>query len=375
MIKRSLKSAIETALFKGKAILLFGARQTGKTTLLKSITENYENVLWLNGDEPDIQLLFEDISSTRLRAIIGDHKIIVIDEAQRLADIGLRLKLITDEIKDIQLITTGSSSFELASQTQESLTGRKWEYHLYPLSFHELVDHHGFLHESRLLKERLVYGSYPEVVNSVGNEKKALRSLSDSYLYKDILSLEGIKKSDKLIKLLQALAFQVGNEVSYTELGQMTGLNYATVEKYIDLLEKVFVIFRLQAFSRNLRNEIKKSRKVYFYDNGIRNALIAQFQPFEIRADKGALWENYLISERKKFLHYQEVWANSYFWRTNLQQEIDYIEERDGHLYAFEFKWSPKAKARLSKSFSSAYPNHSFEVINSGNFESFLLPS
>ena len=238
-----------------------------------------------------------------------------------------------------------------------------------------MVNHHGLLEETRLLPQRLIYGSYPEVINNPGKEKKVLRSLSDSYLYKDILSIEGVKKSHQIIKLLQALAFQVGNEVSYTELGQMAGLNYATVEKYIELLEKAFVIFRLGAFSRNLRNEIKKSRKVYFYDNGIRNALIAQFQVFELRQDKGALWENYLISERKKVLEYEEIWSNSFFWRTHLQQEIDYLEERDGHLFAYEFKWNPKAKARLSKSFSQAYPNHSFQVIHRENFEEFLLES
>lgn len=246
------------------------------------------------------------------------------------------------------------------------------EYQLYPLSFEEMVQDHGQIEENRLISHRLIYGYYPEVVTAAGNEKEILHQLSDSYLFKDILMWEKIKKPEKLIKLLRALAFQVGSEVSYNELGQTVGLNNETIEKYIQLLEKTFIIFRLGAFSRNLRKELSRGRKIYFYDNGIRNALIANFALPQLRSDTGALWENFLISERKKYLHYHGIWCNSYFWRTQDQQEIDYIEERDGKLHAFEFKLNPLKKARLSKTFSRAYPEHSFSVINKNNYYEFL---
>ena len=252
----------------------------------------------------------------------------VIDEAQRIEDIGLRLKLITDQINDVQLIATGSSSFDLANKINEPLTGRKWEYKIYPISFKEMVNHHGLLEEKRMLPHRLIYGYYPEIVNNPGEEKEILKQLSDSYLYKDILMWEQIKKPDKLLKLLQALAFQVGSQVSYNELAQTCGMDSKTVEKYIILLEQTFIIFRLGSFSRNLRNELKNSKKIFFYDNGIRNALIANFSPAETRTDIGALWENFLISERVKALHYSNKWSNYWYWRTKEQKEIDRSEER-----------------------------------------------
>jgi predicted AAA+ superfamily ATPase len=360
-------------LFKGKAIIVLGARQTGKTTLFRQLIKNMENVLWLNADEPDTVALFDNSSSSRLKATFSGKKIVVIDEAQRISDIGLKLKLITDQIPEIQLIATGSSAFELANKVNEPLTGRKWEYKLFPLSFSEMVQHHGFIEENRLLKHRLIFGYYPEVVTNAGNEKNILKQLTDSYLYKDILMWERINKSEKLIKLLQALALQLGSEISYNNIGNLLELDNQTVEKYIQLLEQTFVIFRLPAFSRNHHKELKKGRKIYFYDNGIRNALIANFSLPELRQDIGALWENFIISERIKYLHYNNQWVNSYFWRTHDQQEIDYIEERDGILYAFEIKWNNKKDARLSKSFSNSYPNHQFQVINPDNYEQFLI--
>lgn len=373
MIKRHLESEIEKDFFKGKAIILLGARQVGKTTLMKEICKNKDEVLWLDADDPDTQLLFEKPTSTRLRTIIGSHKILVVDEAQRIKDIGIKLKLISDQIKDVQLVATGSSSFELANQINEPLTGRKWEYQLYPISYSEMVSHHGLLEEMRMVPHRMVYGYYPEVVTNTGNEKRVLREIYNSYLYKDILKFDQIKKPEKVTKLLQALAFQIGNEVSYHELSKTVGIDNQTVEKYIDILEKAYIIFRLTAFSRNARKEIVKGRKIYFVDNGIRNAVIANFKLPELRQDIGALWENYLVSERFKFLKYNDIWANSYFWRTYDQQEIDYLEERDGKLFAYEFKWSSKQKARLPKTFSNAYPDNHFKVINQENFEEFIM--
>jgi uncharacterized protein len=373
MIKRAIIGQITGKLGEGKAILLFGPRQTGKTTLLHQALDEMQGVMWLNGDEADVQQLFENASSTRLKSLFGESRIIVVDEAQRILNIGLKLKLITDQIKEVQLVATGSSAFELANRTQEPLTGRKWEYFLYPLSFGEMVAHHGLLEEKRMIPHRLVYGCYPEIINNPGKEREILKQLTDSFLYKDVLMLEGLKKPSKLISLLQALAYQSGNEVSYSELGRMTGLDNQTVERYIDLLEKTYVIFRLGALSRNLRKELKHGRKIYFYDNGIRNALIAQFSPIELRPDRGALWENYLMAERRKYLEYKGMWVNSYFWRTQDQQEIDYVEEQDSSFLTWEFKWNPEARARLSKTFENAYPGAVFNVITPLNVEDFLV--
>lgn len=372
MIVRSLKETISKHIKDKKAIIVLGARQTGKTTLLKNIASELSDVLWVNADEPDIQVLFENATSTRLKAYFANYSYIFIDEAQRIKDIGIKLKLITDQLPDKKLLVSGSSAFELANQINEPLTGRKWEYNLFPLSFQELSTHFGLLEETRMLPHRLVYGCLPEVVTNVGKEKEMLKQISDSYLYKDILQWQGVKKPEKLIKLLQALALQVGSEVSYNELGNLVGMDYGTVEKYIQLLEKTYVIFRLNAFSRNLRKELKKGRKIYFYDNGIRNALIANFNAIELRTDIGALWENFIISERLKFTNYNQIWTNRYFWRTQDHQEIDYIEERDGKIYAFEFKWNNKAKARFSKSFLEAYPDNETQIITPENYSDII---
>jgi len=373
MVERLLQEQILKRIEDQKAIILLGSRQVGKTTLFHQLFDEKSNeVLWWNGDESDTRQLLSNATSTMLKNLIGTHKYVIIDEAQRIENIGLCIKLIVDNIKGVKVLASGSSAFELANKINEPLTGRKWEYNIYPVSFEEMVNHHGLLEEKRLLHNRLIYGYYPDVVNNPGNEQAVLQQLSDSYLYKDILIWENIKKADRLEKLLQALAFQLGSEVSYSELGRMTGIDNETVEKYISLLEKVFVIFRLGALSRNLRNELKKSRKIYFYDNGLRNAIIKQFNPLNLRNDVGVLWENFLISERIKTTHYNEVYSNRYFWRTHAQQEIDYIEERDGTLHAFEFKWSPIKKTKFPKPFLDNYPNHTTQVIYQDNYVDFI---
>jgi len=372
MIPRLLEENIKAKLFKGKAIIIIGARQTGKTTLLKSVFTS-KDVLWLDADEQDVREMFNNVSSTQFKILFKNHKIIIIDEAQRIEDVGLKFKLITDQLKDKQLIATGSSSFDLTNKLNEPLTGRKWEYMLYPFSFTEMVNVNGLLEEKRLLNHRLIYGYYPDVVNNPGSEKEILKQLTNSYLYKDILMWQNIKKPDKLVKLLQALALQLGNEVSYNELGKIIGLDNQTIEKYVQLLEKSFVIYRLRSFSRNLRTELKKSQKIYFYDNGIRNSLIANFNQINLRQDVGALWENFIITERMKHTHYNNIWVNNYFWRTHSQQEIDYIEEYDGKLFAYEIKWNKKVKAFLPKTFSNTYKNTEFKIINQDNFIDFIV--
>ena len=372
IVKRLLEDKIKLKIGTGKAILIFGARQLGKTTLLRQIFANDPATLWLNGDEPDVQAMFHEVNSAQLRQLFSGKKQIVIDEAQRIPDIGLKLKLVTDNISETQVVATGSSAFELANKTNEPLTGRKWEYRIFPLSYEEMVLHHGFLEEKRMLHTRLVYGYYPEIVANPGKEKELLKTLTDSFLYKDILLWENIQKPEKLIRLMQALAFHVGNMVSFNELSKLVGLDNKTVERYINLLEQVFIIFRLGSFSRNLRSELNSSRKIYFYDNGIRNALVASFQPVHLRQDIGALWENWLVSERMKYLHYHDVWSNAFFWRTAQQQEIDYVEDMDGSLRAWEFKWNPNSKVNFSKTFVEKYQPVSCEIVTPENFGGFI---
>lgn len=373
MIKRQLESVIQNRLFKGKAIILLGSRQTGKTTLLKEISSRQENkVLWLDADEPFVRKQLADVNIADLKRLIGPNKMLVIDEAQQIKNIGITLKLITDHFQEVQLVVSGSSALELAEEVSEPLTGRKFEFFLYPLSYHELVDYHGWLEEKRFLEQRLIYGSYPEVVSNVERMKETLNLLAGSYLYKDIFKYKDLRRPELLETLLQSVALQLGSQVSYNELAQTIGADAETVVRYIELLEKTYVIFRLRSFNRNLRNELRKSRKVYFYDNGIRNALINNFSPIHLRKDKGALWENYLVNERMKFLHYNGFSANRYFWRTHQQQEIDYMEDTDGILHAFEFKWGAKSKARMPATFSNAYPDHTFKVVTSEDYDHFL---
>lgn len=373
MIQRLLQRNILKRLGQNKVIILLGARQVGKTTLLKELKKSIPGkVLSWNADESDIRARLKNPTSTRLKAEIGQPDFLFIDEAQRIENIGLVLKLLIDNFPEIQIIATGSSSFDLGNKINEPLTGRKWEFQLFPLSTAEMREHHSRIEEERLLNKRLVFGFYPDVVNNQGDEIPILKTLAESYLYKDILMLEDIRKPEKLEKMIQGIAFQVGNQVSYHELAQFSGLDPHTVEKYIQLLEKAFVIFRLQSFSRNLRNEIKKSRKIYFYDNGIRNALINQFNPIDLRADTGALWENFLVGERMKKLHYDQIYCSRYFWRTHAQQEIDYIEERDGTISAYEFKFNPVRKVKFSKTFINEYKPEIIEVVNPENYLSFV---
>jgi len=374
LVKRHLKEIIEPYLYRGKTIIIYGARQVGKTTLVGQILEKPGNkVLYLNGDESDIRELLGSLNATKLKPAIGDAKVLVLDEAQRIESIGLVLKIIHDNFKDVQVIATGSSSFDLANKIQEPITGRKLEFMLFPFSFSEMCDHYGFLEEKRMLEHRLIFGYYPDIALNVGNEVKLLKSLATSFLYKDLLILDTIKKPAILEKILKALALQLGSEVSYNELAQLLDSDKETIEKYIDLLERANIIFRLSGFSRNIRNEIKRNRKIYFNDNGIRNAILGNFTPLSSRTDKGALWENFIISERRKYLENNELEVQSWFWRTTQQQEIDYIEERNNKLYAWEFKRKPKRKAFLSKTFSRAYPDTEFSVITPDNIEEFLL--
>lgn len=374
MIRRTLEDTISPLLETRKAIIIMGARQVGKSTLLTQLLAGRKDVMWLNGDDTDVQSLFRQMTSTRIRTFLAASRILVVDEAQRIADVGLRLKLITDHVPSVQVIATGSSSFELACKVNEPLTGRKREFRMFPLTFSEMVKHTNLLDELRLLPHRLVYGYYPEVVCTPGGERAVLKELADSYLYRDILSLDGINKPDKLVKLLQALAFQIGSQVSYNEVGQLVGLDSKTVEHYVDILEKSYIIFRLGSFSRNLRNELKSSRKIYFWDLGIRNAVIGNLTQVESRTDVGALWENFVIAERMKRLSYQTSFAQSWFWRTQQQKEIDYLEEEDGLLHAYEFKWNEhKAKTKCPVSFATAYPDATFQVITPQNIDTFLL--
>ncbi|SEW05802.1 hypothetical protein SAMN05428988_1655 [Chitinophaga sp. YR573] len=373
MIKRAIYDQIISNLFKGKAIIITGPRQVGKTTLLQVIMEQADGkVLYLNCDEPDIRPMLANASSTSLKALIGDNTLVLIDEAQRVKNIGLTLKLLVDNFKDIQVIATGSSALELANEINEPLTGRKREYHLYPFSTNEMVANSSVLQESRLLEQRMIYGFYPDIVNSPADAQANLLELTNNYLFKDVLSLQDVRKPALLERLLVALALQVGSEISYTEIGKTIGTDNKTVDRYIELLEKCFVVFQVGGFSRNLRNEIKKGKKIYFYDNGIRNALIKNFSPLELRQDVGSLFENFLVSERMKANHYTNHYVNTYFWRTHQQQEVDLIEESGGKLYAWEFKWNEKTKAKIPQAFMDAYPGSITNIMNRTNYMEFV---
>ncbi len=374
MIARTQHRNITEWLGKGKAIIVIGPRQVGKTTLVRQITQKLEQkVLWLTGDDPETRAQLDNISLARLQNLLGQHEVVVVDEAQRFTNTGLMLKLITDHLPHLQLFVTGSSSLDLAAQTKESLTGRKIEFHLYPLSFVEMCAEHGYLTERSLLEHRMLYGYYPEVVqHDPLRAQKILNDLSDGLMYKDLLSLDQIKKPSLLVKLLQALALQVGSEVRYLEVAQTIGADPLTVERYIDLLEQSFVLFRLPSLSRNARNEIKKGRKIYFYDNGIRNAILKNFSPLALRNDTGALWENFLLAERMKRNAYSDYFCNTYFWRTTSQQEIDYVEDANGQLHAFEFKWQQKKLTRFPAAFLENYPGSQTTAITQDNFNAFV---
>lgn len=373
-IPRELLPIMHGNMFQGKAIILLGARQTGKTSLVKRLLdERQEESIFLNADRPEVRAQLTNPSLATLHQLVGNARIIVIDEAQRIKNIGLILKLFTDELAAVQVVATGSSSFELANEINEPLTGRKWEYFLFPISWSELSTNLPHYDVQGQLETRLLYGMYPEIINQVGREKEVLLSLAGSYLYKDVFEFRGVRKPEILWQLLQALALQLGSEVSYNELSQLLGVDKNTVSNYLDLLEKSFIIFRLMPLSRNLRNEIQSNRKIYFYDTGIRNAIIENFSPLSLRQDVGALWENFLIAERWKKLHYRRMYGKRFFWRTKNQQEIDYIEEADGVFKAWEFKWSEKSKYHFPEIFIQGYQPLSTEVISPSNFASFVL--
>lgn len=373
MIQRTLENIIKQRLGKGKALLILGARQTGKTTLIKKILDSSnEEKLFLNADLSLVRQQLQNVTVSSLKQLFGKAKLVFIDEAQRIPDIGLTLKIIVDEMPDVQLIVTGSSAFELSNNLNEPLTGRKFEYRLYPISWNELVNDSNYLEALSQLNQRILFGMYPDVINNLGAEKEILFNLTESYLYKDIIAFQQVRKPEFVQKLLQTLAFQVGSEVSYNELSNLLQIDRKTIIHYIDILEKAFIIFRLPSFSRNLRNELSSKIKIYFFDTGVRNMLINDFRPLDIRPDKGALWENFLISERTKLNHYALDRVNTFFWRTHQKQEIDYIEESGGTLNAFEFKWNPKSKVRIPKVFLKSYNVNETEIIHSENFHQFI---
>jgi hypothetical protein len=370
MIERIIKKDVESDFFKGKAIVVLGPRQVGKTTLIENILKNKE-YLFLNADDSSVRQIMQQPNTFDLKRIIGQNNIVFIDEAQRLPEVGLTLKLITDQFKGVQLIVSGSSALEISNQTNEPLTGRKWEYLLYPISWHELESSIGYIESEKQLEHRLIYGMYPDVINHPGKEKDVLQQLANSYLYKDILALANIRKPELLERMLQALALQIGSEVSYNELAQLLQIDKNTIMVYLDLLEKAFIIFRLRSFSRNLRNEIKNNRKIYFWDNGIRNIIIANLNSFDIRQDKGALWENFLISERLKKNQYHKRIVNSFFWRTFQQQEIDYVEESNGKITGYEFKWKDNSRVSIPQRFKETYDATGI-VVSRNNFRNFV---
>lgn len=371
-LHRQLENLIKNSLNTAKIVILYGARQTGKTTLLKNLfPESSLNTIYLACDQLRIQEQLKP-DALVLKQLLGENTTVVFDEMQTLSNPGLILKIIYDHLPGIRAIATGSASFDLANKTTEPLTGRHEQFSLYPLSFSEIAMATPAVDLKSIVTENLIYGSYPKIFNIAKSEDKArqLAILSDDYLYRDILTFNLVKNSRKLRELLIAIALQVSGEVSYNELGQRTGLNYKTIEHYLDLLEKSFVIFRLYGFSRNLRNEITRKIKIYFYDNGIRNALINNFNPLEMRSDGGALFENYIISELLKKDSLSAQRANFYFWRTHTQQELDLIMEKDGRLTALEFKLSESKYPAALKPFRKAYPDSKFQLINWNDFES-----
>lgn len=374
-IERIIQEEIENRLFQGKVIIIYGARRVGKTTIVKDIMSKFPGEsTYLNCDELNIRLGLSKKTSTELRRFVGSNKLIIIDEAQQVPDIGLALKLLVDTYQDIQIIATGSSSFDLANITAEPLTGRSYEYTLYSLSLKELEKKYNQPELERILPHLMIYGSYPDAALATSNKdaEEIISGIADKYLFKDIFAFEKLRNPEILEKLLRALALQIGSEVSYHELGRMLGVNTRTIERYINILERAFIIFRLSSLSRNPRKEITKSKKIYFYDLGIRNSIIQNFNPIELRNDIGGLWENFCIIEIMKKLANSSKRANTYFWKSRAGGEIDLIIESGGILKAKEFTWG-NAKKRMPTAFSESYPNSTFEVINQENALDVLL--
>jgi len=371
MYSRELENSIKNKIGTGKAIIIVGARQVGKTTLVKHLLKDQE-YLFFDADDPTIRQLLSNPNTEQIRTFLGNYKTVFVDEAQRIEGIGLTLKIITDQFKDVQLIVSGSSSFDLGNKLNEPLTGRKWEYELFPVSWEEFEKKEGFIKAEQQIENRIIYGFYPEVLNNQGKEREVLKNLTSSYLYRDILAFSEIRKPEILDNLLLALSLQVGSEVNYNELAQTIGVNKITIQKYIDILEKGYIVFRLHSFSRNIRNEIKRNRKIYFYDNGIRNMIIGNFNQLKLRADVGALWENFLLAERIKQNLYKDTFARMYFWRTKQQQEVDFVEEKNGEISGYEFKWNPKTKIKFPETFVKTY-NANTKKIDRKNFREFII--
>ncbi|MBX2896457.1 MAG: ATP-binding protein [Cyclobacteriaceae bacterium] len=374
--QRILTKLIQKALVPGKVVVLLGARRTGKTFLVNQLIESVGEAacLLLNGEDMLVQQQLSQRSVTNYKQLVAGYKYLIIDEAQKLPDAGLILKLMVDGLKGIRILATGSSIFDLNNKLGEPLTGRKTEFRLFPLAQLEYAQYEDALSRQKLLDDKLVFGCYPEVSNlrTIKQKQDYLRELTSAYLYKDILALENLRNADKIFSLLKLVAWQVGHEVSLEELGRNLQMSKNTVERYLDLLTKVFILFKVEGYSRNLRKEIVKTKRWYFHDNGIRNAIVANFTTFTQRDDAGLLWENYLASERLKVLHYQRIHANNYFWRTHDRQEIDWVEERAGKLFGYEFKLNNN-KVKAPKAWREAYPDAKFSVVNKGNFESFVF--
>ncbi len=371
---RELSNLILKKLQPNKVVILYGARRVGKTMLVNEILAKVnETILRLNGDDINVHDKLSIRSIENYKQILGTCKLLYIDEAQKIPEIGLKLKLMIDEIEGLRIILSGSSSFDIHKNAGEPLTGRKYTFTLYTLSENEYTQIENNINKMDKVRERLIFGNYPELLHLPDRQDKVdyLNEMISSYLLKDILVYEHIKNSQKIFNLLRLIAFQIGGEVSLQELGIQLGISKNTVEKYLDLLSKVFILHKVEGFSRNLRKEITKNSRWYFLDNGIRNAVIANFNPLQARNDIGALWENYMISERLKYQEYRRISSNNYFWRTYEQQEIDWVEERDGSLFGYEFKWKEE-KVKIPTQWKSAYPDASFELININNFSEWL---
>lgn len=374
-IERYILKGFDKKLKKQKVLLVFGARRVGKTHLIKQFLKNRkESYVYLNGEDIQTHELLSRQSVENYRQLMGDKKLLFIDEAQKIQHIGEKLKLMVDEIENLKVIVSGSSSFDIIQSVGEPLTGRKTTYHLYPFSEEELAPYEKASEQADKLKERLIFGVYPEMylMDNKDDKEEYLNEMVSSYLLKDILIYDNIKNAQKIYNLLKMIAFQIDSEVSFQELGKKLGISKNTVERYLDLLTKVFILHRVDGYSKNLRKEITKSPRYYFIDNGLRNAVISNFNGLEQRNDIGQLWENYWISERIKFQEYHKVYSTNHFWRTYNQQEIDWVEDRDGKLFAFELKWS-KEKTKIPSQWAKAYPDSEFNTVNQWNYKNWLL--